>query len=139
MLRVLLSNANRCFLSRDLVDELAMEVLVTSVRPAYRNTQNATIVLPQKQAVKLCQHRRVLIGWHTCRVELQQKVDRCYRFWEPGHKTVECRGPDRSKRCYNCGAEGHFRAACKESGRCAAYGKEGQRMGSLLCSRTDRQ
>lgn len=73
------------------------EVKVTSLRPAFGNMQNATVVLQGEMAAKLQEVQRIKIGWVSCRVVLREKVNRCYHCWEMGHTARSYMGVDRSQ------------------------------------------
>jgi CTP-dependent riboflavin kinase len=70
------------------------DVEVTSIRPAFAQTQKATLKLPHSAADRLVRKGRIRIGWVSCRVRLREDQQRCFRCWETGHIASACRGPD---------------------------------------------
>lgn len=116
-----------------LPDEERHDIRVSSVRPAFGQTQNATVILPKKAADTLVAKDRINIGWLSCKVVLREDVPRCFRCWEPGHLAGSCRGPDRRNSCYNCGMAGHFSRNCREASKCVKCGQDGHRFGSPTC------
>lgn len=118
------------------IHEPEEEIKVTSLRPAYGSTQNATVVLPGHLAHKVQELQRVKIGWVFCRIVPREEITRCFKCWEIGHLANKCSGPDRSKLCFNCGREGHYKAECAFKTACVECGAEGHRMHSLRCPKT---
>lgn len=55
------------------VAEAQEEINVTSIRPAYAETQKATIVVKEEIARKMLERQRVKIGWTICRVRMQSQ------------------------------------------------------------------
>lgn len=108
---------------------------ITSLREAYGNTMNATVVTTQKNAVKLIASR-LRVGWVCCRTYIRTEIERCYRCWGTGHSRRECRGPDRSDLCFNCGKPGHEIRDCKEATRCLECNSTLHRTGSTSCDKS---
>lgn len=91
----------------------SMDVIqVTSLRPAFDETQNATVKLPSELAKAAAKRNRIRIGWVMCRVRPREPDKRCYRCGETGHFANNCKGPDKSKCCFRCGEEGHVQRLC---------------------------
>lgn len=112
-------------------------IRVTSLRPAFRGTQNATVRLPEKVAVDLIARGKIQIGWVSCRVQLRETQNRCYRCWEMGHRSFECKGPDRGKLCFRCGKQGHQHRDCKAEQHCIKCDSVGHQMGDSRCTTRD--
>nr|CAH7761163.1 unnamed protein product [Callosobruchus chinensis] len=93
---------------------------VSSLRPAQRGEQNATVILDRVSARKLIEVERIKIGWIYCPVRERVWMDECLRCWEMGHKQKECRGPDRSNLCRKCAQMGHQAKDCTRKSYCPA-------------------
>ena len=103
------------------------EIQVRALRPAYGNTQKATIILKAELTQKLIEsHKKLKIGWTYCRVRLRQDNSWCSTCWKEGHRSQECKGPDRTKLCMRCGKEGHKRLQCQNQVYCLDCGAEGE-------------
>lgn len=107
---------------------------ITSIREAYGNTKNATVVTNQRNATKLIASR-LRVGWVCCRAYIRTEVEKCYRCWNTGHGRRECRGPDRSELCFNCGRPGHVIKDCKEATRCLDCGSTSHRTANTSCNK----
>ncbi|XP_023318094.1 uncharacterized protein LOC111694380 [Trichogramma pretiosum] len=101
------------------------DIVVRSLRPAYGNTQRATINLAHKDAAKLLSIGRVRVGWVNCRVRCIDAVNRCFRCWLPDHVAAQCKGKDRRDLCIRCGKPGHIAAICKNPPRCVLCQERG--------------
>lgn len=108
------------------------EVKITSIRPGYDETQNATAVTSYRAACRLV-HQRIKIGWVNCRAYIREDQERCFRCWSTGHRRSECNGPDRLNLCFNCGGKGHKIADCKELSSCLNCGSQDHRTGAWAC------
>lgn len=94
-----------------------------------RQVRMAIVKLEVAAAVNLLAvpRSRIKIGWVNCRMRLRTPVVRCFRCLGYGHRSGECKGPDRSKACYICGKEGHLAATCpKEEAVCILCKDKGQ-------------
>ncbi|GLH11499.1 SARTTc3 ORF1 protein [Gryllus bimaculatus] len=94
------------------------DVTVRSMRPAYGETQSATVEANEATAEHLCQIGRLKVGMVYCSVSRRLDVRRCHRCWSYGHIATSCRGEDRRNKCYNCAHEGHIANACKNPAYC---------------------
>lgn len=110
------------------------DVRVTSLRPAYRSTQKATVRVSERAAKKLMEKGHVQIGWISCRIQIREKDERCYRCWRAGHKASACDGPDRSGLCYRCGKDGHKQRECTGTQHCVECDRSGHSSGK--CPKT---
>lgn len=93
------------------------DLVVTSLRPAFSGTQNATVRMPVAVARKITTAGRVLVGPISCRVRIREPDQKCYKCWETGHKAEGCQGLDKSKLCYKCEGEGHKSRECPQKGQ----------------------
>lgn len=107
---------------------------VTSLRPAYQNTQAATIKTSEACANLLEKTGKVRIGLVRCRIKRREETPRCSRCWEEGHMIKNCKGQDFMKRCRKCGEEGHYAVRCKkEVPACIVCKVEGHRTYAVGC------
>ncbi|KAI4461047.1 zinc finger cchc-type superfamily [Holotrichia oblita] len=105
---------------------------VKALRPAYGNRQNATIVMPEGDARKLIQARKIKIGWTSCKI-VERKPDlKCYKCWDYGHTKSECTGPDREWLCLKCAKEGHKAVLCPNEPYCVYCKQEAPQPGSSV-------
>jgi len=95
-------------------------ITVKNIRPAYANTQRATVRLKSADAIRLAKVGRIKIGWINARVKLKVTATRCYKCLGYGHTTHSCSGPDRAKLCSLCCSENHRASACTSPPKCAA-------------------
>lgn len=100
---------------------------ISALRPVFGGTQNATVVLPVKEAKKLKDTARIQVGWVSCRLQRREEDVWCYLCWGLGYTARQCTGEDRTQLCFKCRREGHFKANCKREARCMDSGAEGHR------------
>ncbi|XP_049548805.1 tol-Pal system protein TolA-like [Anopheles darlingi] len=97
------------------------EISSLRLRKGFDNMKVATVWLHPQEAGKLLAKGSVKLRWSVCPIRVAPRVDpstrKCYKCLELGHLSVNCKGPDRSKLCYNCGGEGHALGGP----RCNAY------------------
>jgi len=93
------------------------DIRVSSLRPAYGETQRATVILPEPVAVKLVSLGRIRVGYVSCKVLRRKTDDRCYKCWESGHQASSCTGPDRRNQCFSCSGVGHKKVDCPTKGQ----------------------
>nr|CAH7714175.1 unnamed protein product [Callosobruchus chinensis] len=111
---------------------------VSSLRPAQRGEQNATVILDRVSARKLIETERIKIGWIYCPVRERVWKDKCLRCWEMGHKQKERRGPDRSNLCRKCAQMGHQAKDCTRTSYCPACKIEGHQFNGAKCRESSR-
>ncbi|XP_062557300.1 uncharacterized protein LOC134222172 [Armigeres subalbatus] len=61
--------------------------------------QVATFQVPLADAKKLLDKAKLKAGWSVCSLSIIQPLQSCYRCLGYGHKSFDCRSPDRSKLC----------------------------------------
>lgn len=105
---------------------------VTSLRKAYGDTKNATVITTHRGATKLVASR-LRVGWVHCRTYIRVEGERCYRCWGTGHGSRDCKGPDRTNLCYNCGGAGHRIRECREASKCLDCRSLNHRTGGTEC------
>ena len=76
---------------------------------------NVVLEVPHKVRDALVNERRVYVGWGAHRVNVYEKVSRCYGCFQFGHLKHECKS---ECLCRRCGRAGHKEAACKASPNC---------------------
>lgn len=87
-------------------------VNTTSIRPAYGNTCNATIKLPEDMAKLIHKKGFVQIGLVSARVRIREETVKCFKCRNTGHTQKECTGEDMRDVCFTCRKKGHKRANC---------------------------
>jgi len=92
---------------------------IKSLRSSYSKTQTAVVRLLVPAAKKLLEPRSIRVGWTYCRVRETVRPLKCFRGWNFGHLSRNCKSEkDRSRCCIRCGEEGHKVATCKSDARC---------------------
>lgn len=110
--------------ARDLVDALRdqcnVEIQESTVRlrKSFAGMQVASFQVPQAEAKKVMDKAKLKVGWSVCPLSISQPLQTCFRCLGNGHKSYDCKGPDRSKLCRRCGAEGHQARTCQAAPRC---------------------
>ncbi|XP_015119087.1 uncharacterized protein LOC107042533 [Diachasma alloeum] len=94
---------------------------VKSLSKAYGGNQTASVRLTATTAKKILRkHRKIKIGWVSCRVKRMERPLKCFKCWHYGHLAIKCKsGVDRSKICIKCAEPGHNVAACEKELNCA--------------------
>lgn len=100
--------------------QCAVEVSTTAIRlrKGPFGTQVAMIRLPVAAADLALKVPKFKVGWSVCSLSMYQPPDSCFRCFEPGHKSWECKGPDRSNLCRRCGVAGHKARDCDKPPKC---------------------
>ena len=85
---------------------------IKSIRPAYNNTCNATIQLPEQAALTLQRRGYIQIGLVSARIRMRTETQRCPKCWQEGHSLRDCKGDDMRDKCFRCKETGHQKAQC---------------------------
>ncbi|XP_062707839.1 uncharacterized protein LOC134288110 [Aedes albopictus] len=102
------------------IDEITeVEELVTALRqqcdvqvaaaavklrwPSPAGTQIALVLLPVADVKKSVKVGSIKVGWCVCHLTFHELHEVCFRCLEPGHKSWDCKGPDRRKLCRQLG------------------------------------
>lgn len=109
--------------------------VVKSMRPSKDGNQIATIQTNKEDARTLTKLGRIKIGWVKCRIKERVVIQRCYKCLEFGHRTYECRGPDRSDICIRCNQPGHRAKECTGTQHCPACKSNDHRSDTTRCPR----
>lgn len=92
---------------------------VKSIRKGYGGTQTAVVSLPTAASDKLSRAGQLRVGWVVCRVREIIRPLKCFRCWQYGHLSKDCRSEtDRSRCCRKCGNEGHKADDCQSEPHC---------------------
>ncbi|XP_062550548.1 uncharacterized protein LOC134215349 [Armigeres subalbatus] len=108
----------------DLVDALKdqcnVEIQESAIRlrKGFAGMQVASFQVPMAEAKKVLDKVKLKVGWSVCSLSTSQPNQACYRCLGHGHKSYDCKGPDRSKLCRRCGAENHQARTCQAAPRC---------------------
>nr|CAH7758100.1 unnamed protein product [Callosobruchus chinensis] len=104
---------------------------VTSIRPAYGESQNATVIADTDVARLLLKKGTLLVGLIHCPVKEREITGWCHRCWE--HDRKKCQGPNRADLCFKCAKPGHTMKDCTNDPYCPLCNKPGHRMGKTGC------
>ncbi|XP_073999927.1 uncharacterized protein [Rhodnius prolixus] len=96
----------------------AGEVEVNLTESNNRGQRLAFAKMNEKAVSMLLETSRIKIGWVNCRMRRKTVVDRCYRCLGYGHRSSNCKGPDRREHCFRCGQKGHKAKDCKGVLKC---------------------
>lgn len=108
---------------------------VLSMRPAFGESQNATVEVEESLAETLLMGPPMNIGWQRCRLRERVDVIRCFNCKEVGHKREECTGVSKIEECLRCGEKGHMVKECSEANEefCFNCKEKGHRNSSMRC------
>ncbi|KAL7726028.1 hypothetical protein ACLKA6_005775 [Drosophila palustris] len=96
------------------------------LRKGYRGTQIASMFLTKAMADTLLAMRDIRIGWALCSIRSTVDPRRCYKCLEFGYTAARCRSKhDASKKCFNCGGEGHSSKDCTNTSSCILCARAG--------------
>lgn len=90
-------------------------ISVLSLRRQYGGQQAAIVSVPRSVASALLKAERLRVGMVCCRVRAAEPRMRCFRCLAFGHKSSDCKGPDRSNCCRRCGEGDHKAGDCTAS------------------------
>nr|XP_022908715.1 uncharacterized protein LOC111420041 [Onthophagus taurus]XP_022909385.1 uncharacterized protein LOC111420600 [Onthophagus taurus] len=111
------------------------EFSISSMRPYAESMLAVTVQLSREGTERLLNEKRIRMGLAMCQVEERREIKRCNRCWSPQHLARNCKGEDRSSKCYNCGQEGHKNKNCTNPMKCLDCGSEEHRAGSNRCKK----
>ena len=97
---------------------------VRSLRPAYGGIQKAIVSLPLGAARRALELTKIKIGWSVCTIRQSEQLRRCFKCWESGHITKDCKSSDRSNLCKRCGNKGHIAKDCRREPNCHSMRKD---------------
>lgn len=122
-------------LNRELETVLADdEYKLGELRPFGRNMRAVTLTIEEKSGAILLNKARIRIGLVRATVDKHHNIERCFRCWEFGHGSGDCKGPDRSGLCFQCGNPGHTRRECRETvAKCLLCQESGHATGTYKC------
>ncbi|XP_062707098.1 uncharacterized protein LOC134287909 [Aedes albopictus] len=86
--------------------DVQVAAAAVKLRKGPAGTQIALVQLPVADVKKSVKVGSIKVGWCVCHLTFHEPPEVCFRCLEPGHKSWDCKGPDRRKLCRRCGAEG---------------------------------
>ena len=98
--------------------QVSLPVAAIRLRAGPRGTKVASFKLPVDEANKAIAVGKIKVGWSVCSLRVFNPPLACYRCLEPGHRSHECKGQDRSKNCRRCGGWGHLMRDCQKPPEC---------------------
>ena len=104
--------------------KVSLSVAAIKLRAGPRGTKVASFKLPVDEANKAIAVGKIKVGWSVCSLRVFNPPLACYRCLEPGHRSHECKGQDRSKNCRRCGGLGHLMRECQNPPECMLCPKE---------------
>lgn len=102
----------------------------------------AIVRMKKEEADKILEAGRIRVGITPCRVQegaMTRDDIKCYKCWEMGHMSRECKGPDRTDMCLRCGEAGHQARTCRKTPFCPICAEEGHRADTRGCKRAGRK
>ena len=110
------------------------EITVKEPRESKTGAWTSTVTLPKKSGERLVKHRRIRIGWNSCRVTHKIYVPFCSNCATAGHTSHQCKeNRTEQKRCFRCTDIGHEAANCDKEPRCNTCKVEGHQAISMEC------
>ncbi|XP_031332971.1 hepatoma-derived growth factor-related protein 2-like [Photinus pyralis] len=104
-----------------------VEATVRRMTKTDREQQIAQVVVERRAAEQIIEGGYLRVGWTMCRVREKTRNEGCYKCWEHGHVSIQCKGVDRREMCFNCGSREHRLRDCRNRPCCALC--EGQEEG----------
>ena len=98
--------------------QVSLPVAAIKLRAGPRGTKVASFKLSVDDANKAIAVGKIKVGWSVCSLRVFNPPLACYRCLEPGHRSHECKGQDRSKNCRRCGGGGHLMRDCRKPPEC---------------------
>lgn len=98
-------------------DAFGASVHVVSRGATSGPTGNLVLEVPDRLAEEWTRQRMLYIGWTRHKVRVMENVLSCFRCYDLGHRSFECkRGVSV---CKNCGINGHLKALCPNKTQCS--------------------
>jgi hypothetical protein len=91
-------------------------LLMKALRPAYGESQTATITAVEEDAKRMIKAGTVRVRLSLwCAAQMRLDPEKCFRY---GHKARDCGEEDGSRCCRKCANGGHVRKHCMKSTYC---------------------
>nr|CAI5839653.1 unnamed protein product [Callosobruchus analis] len=121
---------------REAVGDKADRCRDTSLRPAFGESQNATVIADAEVAQQILKMGSLPIGLVHCQITEKERSskDWCYKCWHKGHDSRTCKGPYRASLRYKCAQPGHISKNCINEPFCPSCNREGHQMGRTSCT-----
>lgn len=99
------------FSTSEVKEAIRREARVLSIRGKLI-WKSIVVIVNRRMVEALVKVNRVSTGCVMCRVRYRENVMRSFRSLKHGHRSGECKGPDRCN-CFKCSAEGNRANECE--------------------------